>query len=104
MERRDYRTEIRASEDIESREVFGYGIVFNKESRTMHTRNGQKFVEVIRPESVSGLLESRDIKAYYNHDTAKVLAKNGVTMRLQKTRQVFRIDLIHLIQHTVMIY
>ena len=84
MERRDNQVQIRANDDVESREVFGYGIVFNKESRVMMTRTGQKFVEIIRPEAVRGLLDSPDIKAYFNHDTDKVLAKNTVTMRLSE--------------------
>lgn len=87
MERRYYKNteiEVRDSGAGDTRTISGYGIVFNSESRTLRTSDGQKFVEIIKPESVDGLLDSDEIRAYFNHDKNIVLARNKRTMTLTK--------------------
>jgi HK97 family phage prohead protease len=87
MERRYYKNteiEVRDSGVNDTRTISGYGIVFNSESRVLRTADGQKFVEVIKPESVDGLLDSDEIRAYFNHDKNIVLARNKRTMTLTK--------------------
>lgn len=61
--------EVRAVAD--SRNIEGYGIVFNRES---HDLGG--FVEVILPEAIAGVIERSDVLALMNHDVNKgVLAR-----------------------------
>jgi HK97 family phage prohead protease len=61
--------EVRA--DVESRQISGYGIVFNKESRDLGG-----FTEIILPEAIVGVIERSDVLALMNHDVNKgVLAR-----------------------------
>ena len=56
-----------------SRQVEGYGIVFNKESRDLGG-----FTEVILPEAITGVIEESDILVLMNHDVARgVLARSS---------------------------
>lgn len=70
-ETRSFETaEIRAK--AESREVTGLGIVFNKPSRDLGG-----FIEVIKPEAITGVIERSDILALLNHNYNKgVLARS----------------------------
>ena len=72
--------EVRAMPD--SRQIEGYGIVFNRES---HDLGG--FTEIILPEAIDGVIERSDVLALMNHDVNKgVLARctNGKgSMKLQ---------------------
>ena len=55
-----------------SRNIEGYGIVFNRESRDLGG-----FTEVILPESVKGVIENSDILALLNHNKNRgVLARS----------------------------
>lgn len=64
------QAEVRASKD--SREIEGYAIVFNSESRDMGG-----FKEVILPEAVDGVLENADILALLDHNQSRgVLARS----------------------------
>lgn len=55
-----------------TRNVEGYGIVFNKESKDLGG-----FTEIVMPEAVDGVLENSDILALLNHDESKgVLARS----------------------------
>jgi HK97 family phage prohead protease len=61
--------EVRATP--ESRQIEGYGIVFNRES---HDLGG--FTEVISPEAIEGVIERSDVLALMNHDVNKgILAR-----------------------------
>jgi HK97 family phage prohead protease len=64
-----------------SRNVYGYGIVFNKKSRDLGG-----FIEIISPEAIEGVLERSDVFALLNHNIDKgILARstNGEgTMKL----------------------
>jgi HK97 family phage prohead protease len=61
--------EVRATPD--SREVAGYGIVFNRES---HDLGG--FTEIILPEAIEGVVERSDVLCLMNHDVNKgILAR-----------------------------
>jgi len=64
-------TEIRAQG--ESRQISGYGIVFNKESRDLGG-----FQEVILPEAIEGVIEESDILVLMNHDINRgILARSS---------------------------
>lgn len=69
--------EIRSIESSEfrivpsSRKVEGYALLFNKESNDLGG-----FKEVIKPESLNGVLERSDILALYNHNENSVLARS----------------------------
>lgn len=72
--------EIRVFDDLEvrtlkdSRTVEGYGIVFNRPSKLIEGR----FIEIIKPEAISGILENSDILALLNHDMSRgVLARSN---------------------------
>jgi phage head maturation protease len=84
MEKRYFNSEVRLGEGEESRHITAYGIVFNSESRVMDSWSGKRFVEIIRPEAVDGLLENEDIRAYYNHNRDMILARNKISMSLIK--------------------
>jgi len=61
--------EVRAN--VESRQIEGYGIVFNSES---HDLGG--FTEIITPEAIEGVIERSDVLALMNHDINKgILAR-----------------------------
>ena len=61
--------EVRAETD--SRNISGYGIVFNSESRDLGG-----FTEIISPEAIEGVIERSDVLALMNHDVNKgILAR-----------------------------
>jgi len=65
--------ELRVASTENSRNIEGYGIVFNKQSVLL----GGMFSEIIRPEAVDGVIERSDILALINHDVSKgVLARS----------------------------
>ena len=56
----------------ESRQVEGYALVFNKESRNLGG-----FTEIIEPEAVEGIVEKSDILCLLNHNEDRgVLARS----------------------------
>lgn len=73
--------EIRMVGEGESRTIRGYGVVFNKESRTLYA-NGRPFREVVKPESVAGVsLDS--LLSMHNHRSERLLgATHSKTMRV----------------------
>ena len=66
----DIVSELRTVGD--SRNVEGYGIVFNKESRDLGG-----FTEIILPEAIEGVIEKSDVLALMNHnDDRGILARS----------------------------
>jgi len=59
----------------DSREITGYALLFNTESRYMLDKNGW-FKEIISPTALNGVLERSDVLALFNHDDNRVLARN----------------------------
>ena len=56
-----------------SRQIEGYGIVFNKESRDLGG-----FKEIILPSAIEGVIEKSDILALMNHDISRgILARSS---------------------------
>lgn len=67
--------------------IGGLGIVFDKPAVI-----GRAFEEIIRAESVDGLLGA-DVRGLFNHDPNYVLGRNGVTMTLRKTAAGVEFDI-----------
>ena len=64
-----------------TRQIEGYGIVFNKQSRLIENR----FYEIILPSAIEGVIEKSDVYAYLNHDNKKgVLARSTYGMGSMK--------------------
>lgn len=78
-ERRIFETltdvEVRAKEG-EVPEIFGYGAVFNSDSRVMRTARGEKFIERIERGAFDHLLQDTGIVILFNHDANFPLARN----------------------------
>lgn len=65
----------------DGRTIRGYGVVFNRESRTLYA-GGMPFKEVILPESVSGVPLER-VLCMHNHRSERLLgATHSKTMRV----------------------
>lgn len=67
--------EVRTQEGKDA-EIFGYGAVFNKDSRVMRTARGEKFIERIKPGAFDHLLNDERIMVLFNHDANFPLARN----------------------------
>jgi len=70
-----------------TREISGYGILFNDKSKILRDRKGEEFIEVIHPEALNNL-DLGDVYLYYQHDPKQVLASTEAgTLNLQITQR-----------------
>jgi len=69
--------QLRSSDDVESRMVFGYAAKFNRQSENLGSSNYQ-FYEIIEPGAFDDVLND-DVRALFNHESSAILArsKNG---------------------------
>jgi len=64
--------ELRFNDDA-TREISGYGILWDDKSNVLRDRKGNPFVEIVKPESLEQT-DLSDVYLYYQHDPKQVLA------------------------------
>lgn len=67
--------EVRSEEGKEA-EIFGYGAVFNSDSKVLRTSRGESFIERIERGAFDHLLDDNGIVILFNHDANFPLGRN----------------------------